>query len=89
MAPSTRCRVVMALLAGALAGGCGGVVGETWVKPGTTTQMLNRDVAACEREASVDPTHGQEQGAYGFSVRKDDRAFTACMRARGYEPRTS
>ena len=89
MARAARSRVVVLLLAGVLAGGCGGVVAETWVKPGTTSQMLNRDVADCERQASVDPTHGQEQGAYGLSVRKDDRVFTACMRARGYEPRTS
>jgi hypothetical protein len=78
-----------ALLACVLAAGCGTVVRESWAKPGVTGQALNRDVADCEREALADPTHGQEQGAYGFSVRKNDRVFSACMRARGYEPRTS
>jgi hypothetical protein len=82
-------RTAVALLAGVLSTGCGAVVHETWSKPGATGQALTRDVADCEREARVDPTHGQEQGAYGFSVPKNDRVFAACMRARGYEPRTS
>ena len=76
------------LLAAGVFAGCGGLVQETWSKPGTTAATLNRDVADCEREARVDPTHGQERGAYGFSVPKNDRVFAACMRARGYEPRT-
>ena len=62
---------------------------ETWSKPGSTGQTLTRDAADCEREARVDPTHGQEQGAYGFSVPRNDRVFAACMRTRGYEPATS
>ena len=82
-------RAAAALLVCALAAGCGTLVRETWSKPGTTGQTLTRDTADCDREARVDPTHGQEQGAYGFSVRKDDRVFAACMRARGYEPVTS
>jgi len=82
-------RAAMALLAGVLIAGCGAVVQETWSRPGATGQVLTRDVADCEREARVDPTHGQEQGAYGFSVPRNDRVFAACMRARGYEPRTS
>ena len=76
----------LVLLACALAAGCGGLVRETWSKPGVTSQTLNRDVGDCDREARYDPTHGQERGAYGFSVPKNDRVFTACMRARGYEP---
>lgn len=79
----------VALLACLLAAGCGGVVRERWSKPGATGQTLNRDVADCEGEARFDPTHGQEQGAYGFSVPKNDHVFAACMRARGYGPRTS
>jgi hypothetical protein len=82
-------RAAVALLAGVLTAGCGTLVQETWSKPGATGQALNRDVADCEREARFDMTHGQEQGAYGFSVPKNDRVFAACMRARGYEPRTS
>lgn len=82
-------RAAVALLAGVLSAGCGALAQETWSKPGATGQALTRDVADCEREARVDPTHGQEQGAYGFSVPRNDRLFAACMRARGYEPRTS
>jgi len=82
-------RAAVALLAGVLIAGCGAVVQETWSRHGATDQVLTRDVADCEREARVDPTHGQEQGAYGFSVPRNDRVFAACMRARGYEPRTS
>jgi hypothetical protein len=84
-----RGRAAVALLAGVLSAGCGALVQETWSKPGATGQALTRDVADCERQARVDPTHGQEQGAFGFSVPKNDRVFAACMRARGYEPRTS
>jgi len=82
-------RAAVALLAAVLSAGCGALAQETWSKPGATGQVLTRDVADCEREARVDPTHGQEQGAYGFSVPRNDRVFAACMRARGYEPRTS
>ena len=73
------------LLACALVAGCGGVVQERWEKAGVTRQDLTRDHVECEREARYDMTHGQEQGAYGFSVPKNDRVFVACMRARGYE----
>ena len=82
-------RAAVALLAGLLSAGCGALGQETWSKPGATGQALTRDVADCERQARFDPTHGQEQGAYGFSVPRNDRVFAACMRARGYEPRTS
>ena len=64
-----RGRAAVALLACVLSAGCGALVQETWSKPGATGQALTRDVADCERQARVDPTHGQEQGAYGFSVR--------------------
>jgi len=68
-----------------LAGGCAPLVQETWSKPGATPQVVSRDVFDCEREATVDPTHGQERGAYGASgPRKNERVFAACMRARGY-----
>ena len=77
------------LVACVLAAGCGALVQETWEKPGATHQNVTRDVSDCDRVASVDPTHGQEQGAFGFSVRRNERAFTACMRSRGYELRTS
>ena len=74
------------LLACALAAGCAGMTRETWSKPGASGQALTRDVGDCEREARDDLTHGQEQGAYGFSVPKNDGVFAACMRARGWEP---
>ncbi|HEU5197323.1 MAG TPA: hypothetical protein VFW70_21480 [Methylomirabilota bacterium] len=74
------------LLACVLAAGCSGLVRETWSRPGATHLDLTRDVGDCDRVARYDPTHGQEQGAYGFSVPKNDRAFAACMRARGWEP---
>ena len=82
-------RAAAAVLAGVLAAGCGSLVQETWSKPDATGQALNRDVADCDREARFDMTHGQEQGAYGFSVPRNDRVFAACMRARGYERVTS
>jgi hypothetical protein len=65
------------------AAGCSGLVHETWSKPGATAAKLNRDVADCRREARVNPTHGQEQDAYGFSVPRNDRVFAAPARARG------
>jgi uncharacterized protein YceK len=82
-------RHIVVALAAVLIAGCGSLVRETWEKPGVTQQNVNRDVSDCDRVASVDPTHGQEQGAFGFSVRRNERAFTACMRSRGYELRTS
>ena len=80
---------VVLLIAGVTLAGCGGAVRETWSKAGTTPLQVTRDVSDCERAATIDPTHGQEQGAYGAGgPRKNQRLFDACMRARGYEPAT-
>jgi len=73
------------LAAGVLAGGCAQAAHETWSKPGATRQAVSRDYRECEQAASVDPTHGQEQGAYGFSVAMDRRVLSSCMRSRGYD----
>ena len=78
-------RVAMVLVGIALLAGCASPVQETWTKPGVTHQDVTRDVSDCERQATVDPTHGQEQGAYSATAyRRDERVFGACMRARGY-----
>jgi hypothetical protein len=68
-----------------LTAGCAQTVQETWAKPGVTRQDVSRDYRECEQQASFDWTHGQEQGAYGFSVRMDRRVLASCMRSRGYE----
>ena len=74
------------LIVGVTLGGCAGAVRETWSKAGATHQEVSRDASDCEREATVDVTHGQEQGAYGAGgLRKDEGVFAACMRSRGYE----
>ena len=73
------------LVAGVLAGGCAQAAQETWSKPGATRQTVSRDYHECEQAASTDPTHGQEQGAYGFSVVMDRRVLASCMRSRGYD----
>jgi hypothetical protein len=76
---------VVVLAAVVAAGGCAGMVQETWSKAGATRLEVSRDALDCDREATVDPTHGQEQGAYGAGgPRKNERVFAACMRARGY-----
>ena len=86
MGALSRPLVAVLLVCGPLLGGCGAVVRETWAKPGADRQEVSRDAADCERQARYDLTHGQEQGAYGFSVPRNDRVFEACMRARGYRP---
>jgi hypothetical protein len=84
--PNVDRRVAATLLVIVLmVGGCAQAVRETWSKTGATRQEVSRDALDCEREATVDPTHGQEQGAYGAGgPRKSESAFAACMRARGY-----
>ena len=74
-----------AVLACVLAAGCASVTPEAYSKPGATRQEIARDASDCERVATTDPTHGQEQGAYGAGgPRRSAGVFDACMRSRGY-----
>jgi hypothetical protein len=66
-------------------GGCAQPVHQTWTKPGATRQEIARDASDCDRAATFDPTHGQEQGYWGGGgTRRDARVFDSCMRSRGY-----
>ncbi len=63
--------------------GCGGVGGAylvshniTWSKPGMTTQQLNADYYACQKENTSDPQGGQSL--------IEEKATKQCMAARGY-----
>jgi hypothetical protein len=77
--------VVLLSSASVLAAGCSSGMRETWSKPGATRQDIARDASDCERVATVDPTHGQEQGAYGAGgPRRNASVFESCMRAHGY-----
>lgn len=78
--------VALGLAIGTVLLGCGAAVQPTWSKAGVDRPDAARDAADCERQARHDPTHGQEQGFFGFSVPHDDRVFETCMRARGYRP---
>ena len=81
-----RTSLVALAVVGGLLGGCGTALQPAWSKPGVDRQDASRDAADCERQARYDPTHGQEQGFFGFSVPRNERVFDACMRARGYRP---
>ena len=73
MRPAIRAGVLLALIAGSLAG-CGKFY---WTKPGSTVDDFERDSAACARQASANPT----AAALGAV---DMKAFRACLSARGY-----
>jgi hypothetical protein len=82
-------RLPLSVVAAVLLAGCASLGQETWSKPGVTRPIVARDVVDCEREALIEPDHGESCAKRDVFPPRNDVVFDACMRARGYERLTA